>query len=166
MDNDVRRGLYFVVGFILLSGCSGDSLTELKEAKGFTLYSILAAPQPLSPAKPIPTTQETFHGWRVIGKTEVVDPQKRKAIIDGLQAAVRKPDGDMPRCFEPRHAIRVKQYGLTVDYLICFECSRVHKYWFWEFHDVLSTRNQPQKTLNFYLKEAGIALDPAMKGEI
>jgi len=172
MGRGKRWGVFFAIGVFLLPGCSEDPLAELKDAEEFTLYSILGDPRPPPPGTPAPTSGENLHGWPVIGKTNISDPQKRKAIVNSLQSAVATGKSRIPmaKCFDPRHAIRVKRYGMTVDYLICFECLRVRKYWFsWGAFtqgDDMSTKQAPQKTLNFYLKEAGIALDPAMKGEI
>ena len=43
----------------------------------------------------------------------------QSAIDEGREPAM---------CFEPRHGVRIREGGVTTDYLICLECSYVHIY--------------------------------------
>ena len=148
----------------MLPACGGDPLGDLKRAERFTLYSVLSGPFP--PGTVLPPQREWFHGHPVLGQIEIITPEAKKSIVDALDKAVKPVDGMLPKCFEPRHGIRVSRLGMDVDYLICFECYQARKFSFLQFYETLSTNDSPQKTLNVHLKRAGIPLDPSMKGDI
>jgi len=148
-----------------LSACGGGALDDLKRTEKFTLYSVVSGPLP--PGTALPFAGEMFHGHPVLGRVEVVSPEAKKEIVDALDKGVRAAGGGMfPKCFDPRHGIRVTRLVGDVDYLICFECSQVRKFLFLGFYGTLSTSNSAQKTLNVHLRRAGVPLDPSMKGEI
>jgi hypothetical protein len=104
--------------------------------------------------------KDGFHGWKVLGKTVVKDPQVRKQVLESLYEGISKSDGVGAKCFEPRHGIRASVEGKTVDLVICFECS-----WVYVFFDkeekrqgVAVTTDKPQPTWDKVLKDAGVAL--------
>jgi hypothetical protein len=62
---------------------------------------------------------------KILGSTVVTDAKMRDtlnaALIDGVKYAP-----EPAQCFTPRHAIRVTKSGAVIDFLICFECGRIH----------------------------------------
>jgi hypothetical protein len=70
---------------------------------------------------------ERFHGYPVLGKVEVMDPEERKRLVAALKVGLSSKQG-MAKCFCPRHAIRAVQGGRVYEYLICFECAGVLEY--------------------------------------
>jgi hypothetical protein len=93
----------------------------LKKAMQFDLLSI---GHDSSPKKPT----EDFHGWPVIGKTTVKDPNTRNRLVAALEKSVEENKGDSMKCFNPRHGIRATHDGMTADFVICFECYQVMVY--------------------------------------
>src|SRR5207248_3305054 len=75
-----------------------------------------------------PKTDETFHGYAVLGKIDVADPEKRKEIMAALKEGIDASDGRMAKCFWPRHAIRAEQAGKVFEYVICFQCEQMEVY--------------------------------------
>ena len=71
---------------------------------------------------------EEFHGWRVIGKTTIKDPNARKQLVAALEKGVEENKGDIMKCFDPRHGVRVTHNGVTADFVICFQCFQAMAY--------------------------------------
>ncbi|HEX8373504.1 MAG TPA: hypothetical protein VF585_12035 [Chthoniobacterales bacterium] len=61
--------------------------------------------------------------WRILGKTNIVDVQQRRAAVTSLMDAILNFNGLIAKCFNPRHALRVKTSTRTYDFIICFECN-------------------------------------------
>jgi hypothetical protein len=93
----------------------------LENASQFELLSIGHDPSQKNPT-------EEFHRWPVIGKTTIKDPDTRKRLVAALEKGVEENKGDIMKCFNPRHGIRVTHGGMTVDFVICFECFQVMVY--------------------------------------
>jgi hypothetical protein len=93
----------------------------LKKAMQFELLSIGHDPSRKKPA-------EDFHGWPVIGKTTVKDPNTRNRLVAALEKGVEENKGDSMKCFNPRHGVRATNDGMTADFVICFECYQVMVY--------------------------------------
>ena len=81
-------------------------------------------------SKPLPM----FHGHMILGQTVIRDSAAKSALLASFyDGFVTPPD---PRgfkqiglgCFNPRHGIRAKLNGKTVDLLICFECRQIETY--------------------------------------
>src|SRR5262249_50651629 len=94
---------------------AGDRL--LDKAETFELYSL--DPDRKGKAAPV---KDGFHGWKVLGKTEVKGKADRKRLNDALRLGVEDNFGMVAACFIPRHGIRLKGGGRTVDLVICFQC--------------------------------------------
>jgi hypothetical protein len=80
----------------------------------------------LEPEKEKDPNKEAFHGWKSLGKTSIQGDEKKKlleALTKGLAA-----NAVGARCFIPRHGLRAVNDNVTVDLVICFECSWVHVY--------------------------------------
>jgi len=103
--------------------------------------------------------EETFHGWKVLGKTVLADKEARQKVLEALDAGTKDASGSA-FCFDPRHAIRASSRGKTVDLVICFECWRIKVYLNGRAtgHDVaISDASRP--VFNQVLREAKIPLD-------
>jgi hypothetical protein len=102
---------------------------------------------------------EGFHDWKVLGSTTVRDERVVKKVVAAVFAAREKRGGDSYACFEPRHAIRVKQGDRVLDLLICFECLN---YTFWDEQGrrsgVRYSDDSPAPILDRILKSAGVPL--------
>ena len=55
-------------------------------------------------------------------------PDTRKRLVAALEKGVEENKGDVMKCFNPRHGIRVTHEGMTADFVICFECFQVMVY--------------------------------------
>ena len=142
-------------------GCRSDPVAGVSTPDQLTLYSING----LVPVRgKVPEGEDEFHGFPVLGKVEITDAAKRKEIMAALKEGVTRSDGNMAKCFWPRHAIRAVEKGRTVDYVICFKCYQL------EVHEG-STMNlkpvtrEPQLVFNKLLNEAGISLTPSTDSE-
>jgi hypothetical protein len=122
------------------------------------LYSLDGLDQP--PEKQ-PKVEEKFYGFPVYGKTELKDPAKRKEVLDAVTGAIVDNPALMAKCFWPRHGLRVVQKGKTVDYVICFECSRIASHSGSE-HSMQAIKKEPQALLTKVLKDAGVKLSPSL----
>lgn len=91
----------------------------LDKAPEFEYYS-------LEPSEK-PDKENALHGWKILGKTTVKDAESRKKLLTALTKSIAEGK-EGAKCFDPRHAIRARHGGKTVDVLICFECSWVYVY--------------------------------------
>jgi hypothetical protein len=100
--------------------------------------------------------------WKTVVKKAAV----RKQILAHLDKGISDSDGNGAKCFDPRHGIRAKRDGKTVDLVICIECG-----WIYVFRDekaerqgVAITTGKPQTSFDEVLKEAEVPLaKPARK---
>jgi hypothetical protein len=130
----------------------------LEKAEDFELLSL----------EPVATNMMgNFHGWKVLGKTAVKDAETRKKLIEAFEKGVSEYKDGAARCFNPRHGIRVKHDGKTVEFVICFECAQVHV-------AIRDGNSQPQTflisqspaaTFNDVLKKADIPLAEPPEGD-
>src|SRR5262249_20775026 len=97
-----------------------------------------------------------FHGWKVLGKTEVKDKAARAKLIAALVEGASKKGLEAAKCFNPRHGLQLTQKGKTVDLVICFECAQVRVYGAGQRGFLIS--RSPQDALDKILKDAGVPL--------
>jgi hypothetical protein len=102
--------------------------------------------------------EEGFHGWKILGKTTIKDAEPRKALAAAFKKGVEDNEGVVAGCFIPRHGIRVKYDGKTVDLVICFQC-----YSFQHFVDDKQGKGgpmtpSPQPLFNKVLTDAKVPL--------
>ncbi len=141
-------------------GCRGSPIADLKAPEKLTLYSLDGREE--RPEGEVKTpSKESFHGYPVLGKTEISLPEQRRELLTALNEAIKQHEGKpMAKCFWPRHAIRAIENGKTIDYIICFECSR-----FREFLGDKQQREVPinpmaQPTFDTPLRDLGIPIAP------
>src|SRR5437870_4054176 len=66
--------------------------------------------------------KQSFHGWKVLGRTSLKDKVTRERVIAAIKKGVADSDGSVAGCFRPRHGIRATRGKTTVELVICFEC--------------------------------------------
>ena len=130
----------------------------LTKADGFELYSLDPAREP-DMAKP---AKDTFHGRKVLGKTEVKDAD-RKRLAEALRTGAEDNSGAAAGCFIPRHGLRLKGGGKTVDLVICFQCLSVEVFEDDKRVGGFLTTGEPQKEFDAVLKAAKIKLPEQAK---
>jgi hypothetical protein len=129
-----------------------DQAREILEKAGqFELLSIGHGPSSKNPT-------EDFHGWPVIGKTTVKDPDTRNRLVAALDKGVEENKGDSMKCFNPRHGIRVTHDGKTADFVICFECFQVMVYVTGEKEQRFLITASPAPVFNQTLQQAKVPL--------
>jgi hypothetical protein len=130
-----------------------DVLTALTDAETFELYS-------LNPNRLGEEPEDgDFHGWKVLGKTQVKDAEARESLINALKKGVSDSDGTVAACFNPRHGIQVTTAdGKTVSVVICFECLSMNFYKGGERSGYALTTQGPQETFNKVLTDAEVPL--------
>jgi hypothetical protein len=64
---------------------------------------------------------DSFHGYRILGKTPVSKGVKAQ-LITAFYDAMTDTSTTPMACFRPRHGIRAVHKGKAVDLVICFEC--------------------------------------------
>ena len=90
----------------------------LEKAETLELYS-------LDPSAPPAKGDADFHGWKLLGKTEL-KKEARTKVVAAFKKGVEEADQKVAAaCFSPRHGIRVQLDGKSYDFVICFECVRV-----------------------------------------
>jgi hypothetical protein len=123
----------------------------LKKASQFELLSIGHYPSPENPTG-------DFHGWPVIGRTTIKDLNARKRLVAALEKGVEENKGEVMKCFNPRHGIRVTHDGMTADFLICFECFQVMVYIAGEKEQRVLITDYPAPVFNQALQQAKVPL--------
>lgn len=133
------------------------SLDILKQSHQLTLFSV-------KPRESFGQSKHTFHDYEILGQIALTETDAKLSLLsslfDGLVAA---PGDNMNNiafgCFEPRHGIRAKHQGNTVDLLICFKCHRFRIYQS-NKRDFISgfINSYPQPTFNQMLTAANIAI--------
>ena len=105
-----------------------EAVAALKTGTKFLLFSLepeidrdILAPKP----KP----EESHHGFKILGSTELVDATSRSSAVAAITDAVRDFNGVLAKCFEPRHSVRViADNGTTYDFVACFQCHQIYVY--------------------------------------
>jgi hypothetical protein len=159
----MSRIVSILTGLVLLMGLLGSALTAddtnrlsatankiLDEAVVLEFYSLDPAPQKEKPA-------EEFHGWNVLGKTVIKNRATRAKLLEALREGIADNTGISAACFNPRHGIRARAEGKTLDLVICFECLSIQVYLDGKRSSVL-TADTPQETFDKILRAAGVRL--------
>jgi hypothetical protein len=125
----------------------------LEKAEALDLYS-------LDPSATKGKEDADFHGWKVLGKTEVKKEALAKLVAAFEKGAAEQDQRVAAGCFHPRHGIRVTLDGKTYDFVICFECVGVMLF---KDKEEKSTKGfgvsrSPTETFNKVLKDANVKL--------
>lgn len=149
------RAYLIALALFALAGCTspGDRYPpyfEVDDVKQLELYSL--APRGKDDSEP-KQTQETFHGWRVLGKTTIPDSRLQSKISRKLTEGLESQHGGRAACFEPHHGLRIVTDEGTTDMVICFMCDQVNIYHpDGRFEDLLMSY-APMEVLDQVLKE-------------
>ena len=124
--------MFFAMGFGAAAAGANtlpeEILAALAAPKKVTLFS-LEPEIDHPPEGPQPKSDESHHGFKILGSTELTEEATRTAAIDAIKKAVAAFDGVMARCFEPRHSLRVLTgKGITYDLVVCFQCDQLRIY--------------------------------------
>lgn len=122
----------------------------LKLAQEVTLYSL--DPVAVGEGK---TDGEKLVNWMVLGKIEIKQTSLARTAIDLFVEAYENGAGEVGLCFEPRHALRVKDGTETFDFIMCFKCHLAAVYRGNERVAVVQMRGSPA-WYNELLQAAGI----------
>jgi hypothetical protein len=114
-------------------------------------------PKQLAAANVTDDARNLFHGWRVLGRTPVDDPNARRQVIDALNRSIQENKGLAAACFVPRHGLRASAGGRTVDLVICFQCFQIRYYDGQAQGGVLTTASS-RALLNRLLRQANVPL--------
>ncbi len=128
-----------------------DAQKILDSGGRFVLLSLNPTPANIS-TNTAGSAGETFHGYPVLGKTEIKDAKQRKELLRALYRGIADSDGSVAGCFNPRHGISATLENKTVELVICFECLSMTVYADGQ-SGVLTTRS-PLPTFNKALEEA------------
>jgi len=132
-----------------------EAMKVLDKCDHFFLFSL----DPLLPsmfAEPTSPAPEDFHGYRILGKTEVRERAERAHLLRELYSGIAQAGIDAQKCFNPRHGIRATSGGSNVDLLICFECFQIQT--FPELDYILLTARFPESAFNRALERAGLPI--------
>lgn len=145
-------GLLYSV-FAAADEIPGELQAMLEKAEVFELLSV-------SPARLQEKTGDEFyfHGWKVLGRTRVKDPEERRKLVEAFRSGVEENQGIGAACFKPRHGIRVANRGKTADFVICFECYRVQVFVDDRGQNGLLVTRSPEPVFNGALREARLPL--------
>jgi hypothetical protein len=131
----------------------------LDRAEAYELYS-LDPERKSDPARP----KGNFHGWDVLGKTEVRAEADRRRLADALRLGAEDNFGMAGACFIPRHGLRLRGGGKSVDLVICFQCFQVQVFEDGRRKEGFLTTGGPQQAFDAMLQAAGVELPtPAKK---
>src|SRR5262249_29647323 len=89
----------------------------LQSAEKATLYS-------LEPWEDPAPTEDTLHGFKIIGRTDL-DSGLAKRVIATFKEAISSSRDPVAGCFDPRHALRVTSGAESYDLLLCYACGQL-----------------------------------------
>lgn len=146
----ILGGAAFAVMYFL-QGLPSSVAKALLEAETFELLS-------LNPEHNRPDAD--FHGYKVLGRTQITDPATRRKLYDALQTGASWNLTGTAKCFDPRHAIRVTAVDSTTDLLICFECLQVEVHSGAAQETKFIVNQKPEAVFDQVLQDAGVPLAP------
>jgi hypothetical protein len=125
-DRRIVLGLSCALFGLVFSGCGGkldtafpgDAQWILESPDTFELMTV-------DPSHETPPANAKLIGgfYRILGQASITDAGLRKQLVDSLYDAALNNNGEMAKCFNPRHAIRAVRGGKMTEIVICFECS-------------------------------------------
>lgn len=113
-------------------------------------------------------TKQKIQDWPVLGSTKISDKVTQKKLVEDLEKSIAACTHHlMAPCFQPRHALRARAGGKTVELLICFECWQVHPYLDGKRSELVATNDSPKVLFNDLLKAAKVplALEPPKRDQ-
>jgi hypothetical protein len=101
-----------------------------------------------------------FHGYKILGRTQITDTATRQLLYDALQTGASWNSPFAMKCFDPRHAIRVRSKGIITDLLICFECLQVEVHSDAAPETKFIVNRKPEPLFDQVLRDASVPLAP------
>lgn len=125
-----------------------------ENSKTVELYSV----NPVRSYGEVGKDEETIKDYPVYGKISLTGDDKRKVFEESKKGIVGSK-GDVLRCFNPRHALRITtSKDRQVVLLISFECNQIYVYEKGERTAVVPTENNAVKVFNDLLVKAKVRL--------
>jgi len=129
-----------------------DAAVALNEAPEWELFS-------LDPCiEEDPDDSSRFHGWKILGSTQITDATTRQKLMQALVESVAANPGVTAACFAPRHGIRVQYKDQQHDFVVCFECYRAIRYTDDKRQAGFNPTDSPAEAFNRVLKAAEVPL--------
>jgi hypothetical protein len=130
--------------------------SALEKADQFVLLSLDPKMDMMQDQREIP--KDNFHGWKVLGRTEIKDASTRRKLIAAFRKGVADHDGSIAKCFLPRHGLHLVHEGKPMDLVICFECLQVEVHCGEKEETGFLISKSPLSVFNEVLLQAGIPL--------
>lgn len=118
----------------------------------------------INPSSGVASTHNRFNGYKINSTIHLVDPAVRTQVLDAFQKGILESDGRRKECFLPGHAIRVKNWMGTRDFLISFECNQVWHDFHGMNHTVLPITRSPESLFDTLFAEGDRTHPP--KGKV
>lgn len=128
--------------------------------KADTVELLSLDPTPLGDKEKV---KQSFHGYKVLGKVDLTKKADKEKLLKAFYKGIDDSDGSVAGCFIPRHGIRAKVDGKTIEIVVCFQCHSMQVYIGDKRTSVLTDRS-PAATFNKILKDAKVPL-PKQPGE-
>jgi hypothetical protein len=94
-----------------------------KEVEGLIHRSGTVTMYSLDPRRSDNVGQDDFHGYKILGRKDVTDPNDRRELLSKLADSIRQNASlVVATCFNPRHGLRFKANNTQIDFVICFQC--------------------------------------------
>ncbi len=116
---------------LILAGCDSSGISrDVPPPEEMELISIDPHPKdPIySPEKQKALDPEKYFrvddylACPILGRVKIEEEATRKEIMNLIQTGFNRTVKDRPKCFYPRHVVRVKNKGATADFVICLQC--------------------------------------------
>lgn len=118
----------------------------------------------INPSSGVASTHNRFNGYKINSTINLVDPAVRTQVLDAFQKGILESDGRRGQCFVPGHALRVKNWMGTRDFLISFECTQVWHDFHGINHAVLPITRSPEPLFDSLFAEGDRTHPP--KGKV
>ena len=139
---------------VVFAGCQNEPRRNLDSVESLTLYSIDGTEASMGQES---AAGETFRGYPLLGQIDITASQSRQEIADAINSSISQSDGLVAACFWPRHALRVRAQGQTIDYVVCFQCRQLEVYE-GKSRTMIPIETTAEPVLNRWLEQAGIPL--------
>lgn len=107
---------------LILAGCDSSGISrDVPPPEEMELLSI--DPKISRNPDPKKNHQTPKYGeYPILGTVKIEDEATRKDIMNLIQTGFNRTVKDRPKCFSPRHVVRVKNKTASVDFVICLQC--------------------------------------------
>ena len=127
-----------IIGLSITTANAGEKKKDAKKDGEFpTVLSKLAKAKSIQLLSLDPSVEKekddakSFHGWKVLGATTVIDMKKIKTktqVLNAIFKGVKDSNGEIAKCFIPRHGIAAVVDKESIELVVCFQCLRIEAY--------------------------------------